>query len=195
MHNDIPDPVRGAFLTQIPQITGPRSSLGGQRLAHTAIPRNVPHTRSLSRLDIVLGQDTLDLNSIDARHVALQPLEARDPALARVGHGHQAVEDLGCAVLDRIGVAGKLEEGVAVRAALLDELLVGLHKGTHHAGAHVAVLVGRNVVGLRHSGGGYGVVRRGCWMARGEGKTGGSLAGAVKRKLEVGAFAEAWVQA
>jgi hypothetical protein len=107
------------------------------------------YTGVLGGCNGLLGQHALNLHSIHTRNVALETLIARCPASRSIAHGHEAVEDLACAFLDGFDVAGELEEGLAVGAAVALEGLLGADDGAYHAGAHVSLLVGRDV-GTRH---------------------------------------------
>ena len=127
-----------------------------ERLIHSSVPRLIVYTRILRRSDGLLGQHAFDLDGIHTRDIALESLVSRDPAPRCVAHSDHTLEDLAGALLDGFDVAGELEEGLAVGAAILLELLLGADDGAHHTRAHVAVLAGRNV------GSGHGAVKAGC---------------------------------
>jgi len=69
-----------------------------------------------------------DLDGIHARHIAIQALPPRDPALRRVRQRDEALVHLRRAFLDRVRGVGQPEEVFAVRAAFFEEAL-DFHQG------------------------------------------------------------------
>jgi hypothetical protein len=125
----------------------------GQHILLTAVPGHVVDARVLHSADDIVWQNALDLCSVHARMVALKALVPGDPAPGGVRDGDEALEDLGCAVVDLLRVAGELKDVFAVGAALGEELLLGSDNRADHAGAHVALLVRRDVgAALDHVG-------------------------------------------
>lgn len=116
------------------------STISREGLADTSVPRNILHSRILCCDNHLLWKNTLDLNSIDAWHIALQSLMPCNPTPACVADSEEPVKDLGGALGDLVWVACQFEEGLAVGAALLYELCVRSDYAADHASAHVTLL-------------------------------------------------------
>lgn len=105
-----------------------------------------------NHLPYVIWKLPRDLDCVEARDVAIKALPLGDPALAGVGEGDDALEDLGGAALNLVLGAGEVEEFFAVGAAFVAESAVCHDDGANHAGAEIALLAWRNEVVLRHGG-------------------------------------------
>lgn len=76
-----------------------------------------------NHLPYVIRKLTRDFDGVEPRDVAIEALPLGDPALAGVGEGDDALEDLGGAALDLVLGAGEVEEFFAVGAAFVAESL------------------------------------------------------------------------
>ena len=77
----------------------------------------------LHRLYNFIWQCSYDLHGIYSAHTSVQSLPPGHPATGRIRECDQALKDLGCAFLDRIGRILEAQEGLAVGASFLYEAL------------------------------------------------------------------------
>lgn len=104
----------GNYISGISVNSPPRSTSPAQPQARAPTIRPTHHAH--------------DLDGIHARHIAIQALPPRDPALRRVRQRDEALVHLRRAFLDRVRGVGQPEEVFAVRAAFFEEAL-DFHQG------------------------------------------------------------------
>lgn len=105
-----------------------------------SIARDVLDTSGFDGRDDLFGQNAGDLDSVNARNIAVETLPPGNPAGGRVCQSDETLKDLAGALLDSIVVAQELEELFAVGTSLATEARTGKNNAADHAGTQRAVL-------------------------------------------------------